>query len=90
MEMKGLRPFRFVTMPLSLVTVGTALAAAELSSPNLMFVAAGIGAATVASFALGGGVFTRPRSSKALSQEHNYTYDRRREERRHSLAGGIR
>jgi hypothetical protein len=76
-----LRTFRFVTMPLSLATIGTALAGAELSSPNLMFIAAGIGALTVASFALSGGVFTPPKSRNIEANRHEY--DRRHEERRH-------
>jgi hypothetical protein len=44
--------FRYITVPISLASLGIGIAAADMQSSNLMFTAAGIGAAGMLSLAL--------------------------------------
>jgi hypothetical protein len=48
-----IRWFRFFTVPVTLASVGATIAAAELSSPDLMLIAAGAGCAGIVSLLVG-------------------------------------
>jgi len=55
---------RYFTVPASLASVGLTIAAAELVSPVLMFVAAGVGAAGAASLIFSG-ITGRPMAGRS-------------------------